>query len=71
MSPVIEKGIPIPKARATENGPSAVLRQMEIGDSILLHPEQVISYRATGNRLGFKPIIRKLSPTEYRLWRTA
>lgn len=67
----IEKGIAIPnKVVGRPAKWSKLAREMEFHDSVLLKtmPEVSAMRRAIYNT-GYKAIVRKLAPNEYRLWK--
>ncbi len=78
MTFTVESGIPLPPARkscAEFAGVVAVIRQMQIGDSVLVKTEcpkggnRLHTYAAAGNRL-WKFSVRKVEGG-YRIWRIA
>jgi hypothetical protein len=65
----IEKGVPLPQPRGAANGVTKVMRQMEIGDSIIIPLVSRANVRNYGLRLGIHFVTRKISETEVRVWR--
>jgi len=66
----IEKNIPITLPRARENGYASLVREMEVGDSVLCQTmKEIISVRAAIYRTGYKPIVRKQPDGTWRLWK--
>ena len=63
----IEKGIPITNRMGNK---SDTVRKMKEGDSIVMHPSQLASFRSTAHRLKIKITSRNQSATETRIWRT-
>ena len=75
MTFVIEKGIPIPTVDGrSKTGITAVLRAMDVGDSVLVPPEQADSTRgvaATMNKRTEKRFVaRSVENKALRIWRT-
>ena len=69
----VEKNIPIPIKRAnSKNNFAAILRSMEIGDSILFDRTEIrpTSFYVCAGRLGFKITIREVDEKQSRVWRT-
>lgn len=73
MTYQIEKGVPLPPKWCQINRPDSVmgtLRQMEVGDSILMDKTQ--KECANHSRLiGMKFTTRKVSENQTRIWRIA
>ena len=67
VAPVIEKGVPIPATRM--NGPSIVLRQMKVKDSVVLPLAQRKAAITAAGRLGMKVVTRTIDEETIRLWR--
>lgn len=67
-SPEIEHGIPIPEEEHV-TGITALLKQMEIGDSIVVNYSKSQGIASIAQRLGFKTTRRKVKPGWYRIWR--
>ena len=64
----IEKGIPIPELGT---GFTAIMKKMEVGDSIIVAGKRPSSIHIVAKNIGIKITIRKASKTELRVWRTA
>ena len=62
----IEKGIPIPELGT---GFTAIMKKMEVGDSIIVAGKRPSSIHIVAKNIGIT--IRKASKTELRVWRTA
>ena len=67
----VEKNVPIPpkKSRA-KNNYVTILREMEVGDSILVTKQEMSlnSLYVTAKRLGFKVTSRQIDENQNRLW---
>lgn len=63
----IEKNIPIPPRKSGLI--SLTLREMKVGDSIVIPKSQDTSWRTAAMRLKMDIVTRKISDTETRLWR--
>lgn len=62
----IEKNIPVPDSGKY----AAVIREMAVGDSVLLESgTQCATFRARARRLGFKVTSRKENSGKFRVWR--
>lgn len=74
MSFVIEKNIPIPTTDGrTKSGLAAVLRAMEVGDSILVPPENAVSARrmayVANKKTDKRFVSRPMDGRALRIWR--
>lgn len=65
----IEKGIPVP-SRKSHTGLSALVRQMAVGDSVLVTPKQAGTIVAIVSREK-KKCARRTEGDKIRVWRTA
>ena len=68
----IEKGVPVPSGRLHGDSISAVLRKMEIGDSIIWpanSPRASVSQQS--KRCGIKMTSKKMPDGSLRVWRIA
>jgi len=73
MDMKIEKGISIPIKRAnSKNNFAAILRSMEVGDSILFDRTIIkpSSFYVCAGRLGLKITVREIDEKQSRVWRT-
>jgi hypothetical protein len=70
MNVTIEKNIPIP-ARSRRGGLAEVVRQMQVGDSIVIPVAQRNGMGPLALRLGIKVATRKEAVGQVRVWRTA
>lgn len=75
MTFVIEKGIPIPTVDGrSKTGITAVLRAMDVGDSVLVPPEQADSTRGVANTMNKRTekrfVARSVENKALRIWRT-
>ena len=64
----IEKNIPIPELNPRKSGLTRVFRQMEIGDSVLLSADDVMSLTRVSKDAGVK-VTRRIEGDGYRVWR--
>lgn len=74
MSYQIERNIPLPKGNFTRSGKDVnkALRELEIGDSVLLPSEdKKFSFHAYAVWAKIKITQRRESDTHVRVWRTA
>lgn len=60
----IEKGFPIPSTA------KALLKSMEVGDSIACNLTEINLLRVVANKQGIEVITKKLKDDSYRIWRT-
>ena len=63
----IEHNIPIPEEQ--QQGLTATLQQMEIGDSVLVNYSKSQGIASIAQRLGYKTTRRKVKDGWYRIWR--
>lgn len=68
MDVKIEKGISIPPKKLTQR--LTLLKEMDIGDSIVCNEKVSITLRAIAHRHGMDCTTRKIEDDFYRLWRT-
>lgn len=64
----IEKNIPIPPLYPKRTGLSKTLKSMEVGDSILLTADEIISLTRVSKDAGVK-VTRRMEGDKYRVWR--
>ena len=64
----IEKGIPIPSIKFT--GLTAILRRLDVGDSILWLPTHVSNLHTTAKAIGIQ-IATRTEGDRRRIWRIA
>jgi hypothetical protein len=67
--PTIEHNVPIPEEEHA-TGITHLLRQMKIGDSIVVNYSKSQGIASIAQRLGYKTTRRKVRPGWYRIWRT-
>jgi hypothetical protein len=65
----IEKGIPMPD-RHPLKGIAEIMRQMEIGDSIVVPMSGRTNMRNYATRTNIQIITKKINEKEVRVWRT-
>lgn len=75
MTFVIEKGIPIPTVDGrSKTGITAVLRAMDVGDSVFVQPAQATGARsvmaAINKRTEKRFVARSVEDKAIRIWRT-
>ncbi len=68
---VIEKGVPVPVAKASNAGLSGTLKKLEVGDSFVWSIVAKSNVHYYAMRVGIKVTTRKVSETEIRIWRVA
>lgn len=66
---VIEKGIPIPKARA--NTFTGLIRSMSVGDSVVVDASKGLTLSNAAKAVGVKLKSRTLGDGMRRVWRVA
>ena len=59
----IEKGFPIPSTA------KALLKSMEVGDSIACNLTEINLLRVVANKQGIEVVTKKLKDDSYRIWR--
>lgn len=69
-TPKIEKGVPLPEERNYTKRFFNIVKDMEVGDSVVVPVNESVSLRMAGYRQGFKMTFRRISETEFRAWRT-
>ncbi len=62
----IESGIPLPKKEFAS--PTPILKKMQPGDSVVIRKSQVQNWRSCARAINRTVSVRKISPTESRLW---
>ena len=70
----IETGIPMPKVKEKQEGKTATLRLMKIGDSIIIDDASARSHngwRSCARSMGAKVSMRQLEDGRSRMWRTS
>lgn len=65
----IEHGIPIPPSKRGSSMTGKILREMKIGDSIVVTQRQSSSFVTMGNYLKIKLKSRTLDDNKVRIWR--
>ena len=71
MTMQIEKGVPIPQVTARAGKNVQLLRQMEVGDSVLfpnVESKKVMRFYRVAKNIGFKVLLRK-EGSGVRMWR--
>lgn len=63
----IDKDIPLPRG-AAKTGLANALRQMNVGESILLGQDRPVAIHGMAKQVGIKITVRK-TPDGYRIWR--
>jgi hypothetical protein len=66
--PIIEHGVPLPE-ESQATGITGTLRQMEIGDSIVVNYSKSQGIASIAQRIGIKITRRKIKDGWYRIWR--
>ena len=68
----IEAGIPMPKVKEKQEGKTATLRLMKIGDSIIIDDARSHNgWRSCARSMGAKVCMRQLEDGRSRMWRTS
>ena len=66
----IEKGVPLPAPRKKrEEGLTATMRNMEVGDSILVPQSRRSNVYMVQKALGHKYTVRQVDKSQVRIWR--
>jgi hypothetical protein len=68
----IEKDIPVsPPKRGYRNGATAMLRQMDPGDSVVVQSKKVAALRVLAKKAGLRVVTRVIGGGEVRIWRVS
>lgn len=68
MNANIESNIPIPERKSGSDGILSLMRQMKVGDSVVIPTLKVPGARSAARVIGKRICGRKLSDTETRIW---